>query len=251
MNKKRRAFYLVLMILVGLAAVTIGNKPIIAKKQLDLFIINGIIKKEQNINVTEWSLHAREKMENVKSLSDAKAVKAVLQEKFPDAKWTEAETDSAWQAKAVLAADGYKEESLTVTASLTTQTSQSYVIYEVKGKELSDQFSKKLEKDIEEKVSAIFRGKPTIFSCIKGEFNDKMSKSLPYYVNHLLDAFQAKQIEALEEADFVSSSAMTSIFDEKIQENDKVMNLQLGIRTQGMGGKTTFVVGTPIITIEY
>ena len=29
------------------------------------------------------------------------------------------------------------------------------------------------------------------------------------------------------------------------------MNLQLGLRKQGMGGKTTLVVGTPIITIEY
>jgi hypothetical protein len=251
MNKKRTAFYIVLIILVGLAAVTFGNNPIIAKKQLDLFIINGILQKEEDVNVTEWSLHAREKMGNVKSLSDAKAVLAELQEKYPDAKWTETESSSSWQAKALLSAEGNKEESITVTASLTTQTAQSYVIYEMKGKELSDQFSKKLKKDIEEKVSAIFRGKPTIFSCIKGEFNDKISRSLPYYVNHLLDAFQAKQIEALEEDDFVSASAITSIFDEKIQDNNKAMNLQLGIRTQGMGGKTTFVVGTPIITIEY
>ena len=29
------------------------------------------------------------------------------------------------------------------------------------------------------------------------------------------------------------------------------MNLQLGVRKQGLGAKTTIVVGTPIITIEY
>ena len=110
---------------------------------------------------------------------------------------------------------------------------------------------KRLDMEINKKISDIFRGKPTIFSCIKGEFSDKMNETLPYKVNHLLNAFQAKKVEALEEDDFISTSAYTPLFEERIDNSEKEMNVQIGLRTQDMGGKTTFVVGTPIITIEY
>ena len=35
------------------------------------------------------------------------------------------------------------------------------------------------------------------------------------------------------------------------RQSKKNMNLQIGIRSEGLGAKTTIVVGTPIITIEY
>jgi hypothetical protein len=78
-----------------------------------------------------------------------------------------------------------------------------------------------------------------------------MNEALPYYVSNLLDAFNAKEIEALKEESFISTSAYTPMFAERIETNKEAMNLQLAIRTEGLGGKTNIIVGTPIITIEY
>ena len=70
-------------------------------------------------------------------------------------------------------------------------------------------------------------------------------------MKHLLAVFKAKEVEALKEDAFISSSAYSTMFSESVEAGEKEMNVQLGIRNQGMGGKTTIVVGTPIITIEY
>ena len=78
-----------------------------------------------------------------------------------------------------------------------------------------------------------------------------MSKSVSEHVNHLLQAFQAQEIESLQEDSFISTTAYSPLFGETIQTMTDEMNLQLGVRKQGLGAKTTIVVGTPIITVEY
>ena len=78
-----------------------------------------------------------------------------------------------------------------------------------------------------------------------------MSKSVSEHVTSLLQAFQAQEIESLKEDSFISTTAYSPLFGETIQTMTDEINLQLGVRKQGLGGKTTIVVGTPIITIEY
>ena len=78
-----------------------------------------------------------------------------------------------------------------------------------------------------------------------------MNKSVSEHVNPLLQAFQAQEIESLKEDSFISTTAYSPLFGETIQTMTDEMNLQLGVRKQGLGGKTTIVVGTPIITVEY
>lgn len=242
---------IIITILIGLACLTIGNNITIARTKSDLITINEILQKQENVTINEWSLHARERLENVTSIEDAKAYQSELKRVFPNGDWVETKNHQSWQAKMVLNSSGQIEESIILTTSLTTDNVQSYIMYEVRGKKLANKEMKRLDMEINKKISDIFRGKPTIFSCIKGEFSDKMNETLPYKVNHLLDAFQAKKVEALEEDDFISTSAYTPLFEERIDNSEKEMNVQIGLRTQDMGGKTTFVVGTPIITIEY
>lgn len=242
---------IIITLIIGLACLTIGNNITIARTKSDLITINEILQKQENVTINEWSLHARERLENVSSIEDAKAYQSELKKVFQNGDWVETKNHQSWQAKMVLKSSGQIEESIILTTSLTTDNVQSYIMYEVRGKKLADKEMKRLDMEINKKISDIFRGKPTIFSCIKGEFSDKMNETLPYKVNHLLDAFQAKKVEALEEDDFISTSAYTPLFEERIDNSEKEMNVQIGLRTQDMGGKTTFVVGTPIITIEY
>jgi len=242
---------IVLFISVGLICLAFGNKSTIASTKLDLLTLSEILQKEENITIHEWSLHAREKLENVKSVEDAKSYQEELKKAFPDGNWEEVKNHQSTKFIMNFSSSEFSEESITITTSLTTNDPSSYIIYEVKGKKIGDKEMKRVNKVISEKISVIFRDKPAIFSCIKGEFSDKMNETLPYYVNELLNAFDAKTIEALVEDDFVSTSAYTHVLEEGMENNEKAMNLQLGLRTHGMGEKTTFVVGTPIITIEY
>jgi hypothetical protein len=86
---------------------------------------------------------------------------------------------------------------------------------------------------------------------MKGTVGDKMNEALPKTANHLLSVFNATEIEALKEETFMSVSAKSPLFTGSIENQRDNMNLQIGIRSEGLGAKTTIVVGTPIITIEY
>ncbi|MET3507371.1 YwmB family TATA-box binding protein [Halalkalibacter oceani] len=61
----------------------------------------------------------------------------------------------------------------------------------------------------------------------------------------------AKKVEALNEESFVSLSAYNPDWPTGIVTNELEMNVQLAIREQGLGARTTVTLGTPIITTEY
>ena len=94
-----------------------------------------------------------------------------------------------------------------------------------------------IEGSILKTTNDIFHGKSTIFSCIYGDVGGKMNKSVSEHVNQLLKAFQAQEIESLQEDSFISTTAYTPMFGETIQTMTNEMNLQLGVRKQGLGAK--------------
>jgi hypothetical protein len=78
-----------------------------------------------------------------------------------------------------------------------------------------------------------------------------MESTLSSRINGLLAAFKADEIESIRENNFISVSAISPLFAETLKRNHDNMNLQLAVRSQGLGSDTTLVIGTPIITIEY
>ncbi|MFC0475821.1 YwmB family TATA-box binding protein [Robertmurraya beringensis] len=247
---KKLSYVLLIMCLTGFAIINIGNKTIVAEEQLDLLTLASVVEGEQ-IPITGWSLHAREKVDHLDSLEDVKEFSNDLQKKFPEWSWNVNSKANMWEATGISTTDHGPKEKIQVLTTLTNHQPQTYIIYEVNDVKFSQQTTQFLENELPLQLSDIFRGKPTIFSCIKGEFSDKMNKSLPDTVNRLLTQFKAEEIESLDENNFVSSSAYSPMLSETLTSNQKEMNLQVGLRTQGLGAKTTLVVGTPIITIEY
>lgn len=238
----------VIIAIVFLVILKSWDFPAAAKEKIDLLNIIAILKDEE-IHIKEWSLYAREKADHFQSLEEVKEHAESLKEKFPDWKWTINENLSHWELIGTNRTEGRKE--YIKILSPTTNSSQTYMIYELKGSHLN----KESEHFIKEKWSAtvfdIFRGNATIFSCIKGEFSDNINTTLPKSINRLMALFQAEKIESIEENDFVSTSAYSPLFADSIKNNDKEMNVQIGMRNEGLGARTTIVVGTPIITIEY
>lgn len=240
--------FLTIIGIISFMMINIGNKTTIAEGELDLITIASTLQDE-NIMIREWSLHAREKMEDLQSIEDVRNYIGEMKQRFPDWVWKMTTTKKHLEAVAVLKMEG-KTESIKISTPIKGQV-QTYVLYEAKGLGWNRKLQLELQQQMSDRISDIFRGNPIFFSCMKGEFNDKMNKTLSKRMEQVLNAFQAKEIEGLKEETFMSTSAYTSMFAGSVETNGNEMNLQIGMRNQGLGGETTLVVGTPIVTIEY
>jgi hypothetical protein len=243
---KKNLYVLLILSMVGFILLNIVS----AKDEPDLFKMASILEDE-NMIIHKWSLNAREILETVQTKQEAENKVNQLKEQFPNWDWSFSDDDEKWEAKAVFTPKKDVNESIRILSTVTKARVQTYIVYEVTGKGWNEGTKNFIEGSISKRMNDIFHGKSTIFSCVYSDFGDKMNESLPGHVNQLLKAFQAQEIESLEEDSFISTTAYSPLFEEKIQTMTDEMNLQLGVRKQRLGGKTTLVVGTPIITVEY
>ncbi|CAH2713909.1 putative protein YwmB [Neobacillus rhizosphaerae] len=270
MNRNSKIFLSVIAI-ISFILVVIGNRTTEAYGGLDLFHIDGVdallfqkdesnpdlakigsVLQAENILLNEWSFYAREHLSGMKSEQEVKEYVEKLQQKFPDWDWSVKSTSQKWEAIAVSPTAKNHSEMLQIMATHTNQPVNAYIVYSVSGKEWNKAQEAYFTSDhFKNRLSDIFRGKPTVFSCMKGVVSDKIDTALPTTVSKLLSSFNAKEIEALNEETFMSVSATSPMFTGSIDNQKNNMNLQIGIRSEGLGAKTTIVVGTPIITIEY
>ncbi|MCQ6274634.1 YwmB family TATA-box binding protein [Bacillus sp. V3B] len=239
---KKILYVLLSLSVVGCILLNIAS----AKESPDLFEMASILEHE-NMIINEWSLHAREKLETVQIEQKVDQ----LMEQFPEWDWEITEDEEKWETTAFSPMEKGVSETIRIISTKTENQAQTYMIYEVLGEGWGEETKELLQASVFEKINDVFHGKPTIFSCVYSEFGDKMNKALPSRVKDLLKAFQAQEIETLEENTFIATTAYSPLFAGMIKGPTEEMNLQLGVRKQGLGGETTLVVGTPIITIEY
>ncbi len=245
---KIKKTHIVLLILVGLYFCQIGSRSSAAGDgEPDLLKLVTVLNGE-HILLKEWSFYAREHVVNLKSAGEVREYARKLRQRFPDWKWSESNTSQKWEMTAVSSTSNYHQETLQFMATHTKQPVDAYIIYRVSGTKWNKQAESFFTTDhYKKRLNDIFIEKPTFFSCVKGNFSGKINSSLSKTVNNLLANFKAKEIEALKEDQFMSVTANSPFFADSIQDR----NLQIGVRSEGLGGKTAIVVGTPIITIEY
>jgi hypothetical protein len=244
--RKKIAYMIVIVVMAGLFVLENG----FAAKELDLLKVVSIFKNE-HILLNEWSLYAREHLVKLKSEKEVQEYAEKLQQKFPNWSWKVTNTSHKWEITAVSPTSKHHKETLQLMATHTKQPVDAYIVYRVDGKTWNKHSEAFFTRDqFENRLAEIFHGKPIIFSCVKGQTSDKIESALPKTVKNLLSIFNAKEIEALKEDTFMSVSAHSPLLAEPIQNKKNNMNLQIGVRQNGMG-VNTIVVGTPIITIEY
>jgi hypothetical protein len=246
---KIKTIYIILFMMVGFIFFQLGNRTAISAGERDSDLLKLVTAFEnENILLKEWSLYAREHLVNLKSAGEVKEYTLKLKDKFPDWEWSESMTNEKWEVTALSPTSQHHQEMLQIMATHTNKPIDAYIVYRVSGKEWNKQSATFFTSDqYKNRLNDIFHGTPTIFSCMKGELDGKMSTTLPETMNHLLTIFKAKEIEALKEDKFMSVTAQSPSFAGSIENR----NLQIGVRASGLGAKTTVVVGTPIITIEY
>jgi len=238
---KKIPFILSIFGIIGFIVLQAGNKTTVADANHEIKTLASVLQDE-NILITGWSVYARETLEEENVDKLVRDLKAQL----PN--WTWEGSDGEITA---VSNSPELQEKIKIVSTDTNGPIHTYVMYEVRGRYWNKNTETFLNKNLPGRIFDIFRGNATTFSCIEGEFNDKIKSALPVYKSKLLKAFKAEEVEGLEEESFISTSAVSPLFDKSLS-NEHEMNMQLGLRkTERLGAKTTLVVGTPIITIEY
>lgn len=240
---------IVIFIMVGFIMFQIGSQAAAAAGEGNQDITKLVtVFKGKHILINEWSSYAREPLVNLKSAGEVKEYARKLQKKFPDWKWSETNTSQEWEVTAISPTSNYHKEMLQIMATHTKQAVGAYLVYSASGTRWNNQTESFFTSgQFKNRLNDIFQESPEIFSCIEGSFSGKINESLSETVNNLLTIFKAKEIEALKEEKFMSVTAQSPFFADSIDHR----NLQIGVRSEGLGGETNIVVGTPIITIEY
>ncbi|RFU64237.1 YwmB family TATA-box binding protein [Bacillus sp. V59.32b] len=247
-NKMKK--FLPYIVFIGFIGFMFGNSTIVAKNKTDIITMTERLQHDRNVEIEEWTVYAREKNTDIRSETDFNKAIEKLSKAFPHFKWEVDKNKGEWKAQAEYKNSGTGlTESIKLMATDNKTEPVSYIIYEVKGQSWEDRHALFFGKTFQNRLTDIFRENPTIFSCIKGVINDNIEKVLRNEIGRLLELFQAREIESIKEDRFISVSAQTSMFEQTLTNEE--LNLQLALRTDGLGGKTTFVVGTPIVTFEY
>ncbi|WP_223701075.1 YwmB family TATA-box binding protein [Sutcliffiella deserti] len=207
---------------------------------------------EKNININEWKLYARNNVYEIRDLVTFQKEVNELKQNMGHLKWSVEVEEDQWRAVGTYYNDQYKhEETLQLITTHINSNPTSYLLYEVTGYGWEKTSAEKIINLFHSNISIISLEKLEIFSCMTGEVSAKIEDGLQNTTNILLDAFSARVIEELHEDNFVSISAYTELWNNVLPTHQGMMNLQIGLRKQGLGEKTTVIVGTPIITVEY
>jgi len=208
------------------------------------------VLEQQPLEINEWSLYAREPLTPMKNQKDFDMKFLQLKETFQGFEWELKRERETWRAVGTLKSqDISMEETIQLVWTPKKERTYTYLLYSAKGEQWEN--NQKYTDMYDNRYHKLFTSNPTIFSCVKGQFNDKIESVLSLKVRQLLNEFRAEPRESLVEESFVSMSAYTEMWEEALPTEQHRMNLQIGMRKMGMGGETTFVVGTPIITSEY
>ncbi|MFE7063695.1 YwmB family TATA-box binding protein [Sutcliffiella sp. NPDC057660] len=251
----QRVISLIFVLVVCFTGVILGNER--SRAQLPTEISTEILEiaqvfQEKKINIKEWKLYGRNNVYKIRDLVGFQKEVNGLKKKMGHLNWTVEVEDDQWKAIGTHYNDSLKqEESLQLITTHTNSSKTSYLLYEVTGYGWEKTSAREILKDFHSNLTKISQENIEIFSCMTGDFSDKIEGGLQNTTNILLDAFSARVIEELNEDTFVSVSAYTELWNNVLPTQHGKMNLQIGLRKQGLGDKTTVIVGTPIITVEY
>lgn len=238
------------MVIMSCTVMFFGNSSILAKPKFDLVKIAEIVENEGNMNITGWSVFAREINTEIATKKEFERKVSTLKEEFPQFNWSIAEDQDVWKAEASWPhAKNKIIEKIRFVSAKEHNTIFTYIIYQVDGVKWDKDTFSSLLKTYETKKNNLFQGNPSVFSCIKGFMSGNMNSVLENDMKKQLNLFKATEIEGVQERNFSSVSAHSPFFSETLTK--KGINMQIGLRKNNLDSTTNFVIGTPIITFEY
>ncbi|MEJ9150993.1 MULTISPECIES: YwmB family TATA-box binding protein [Bacillus] len=237
--------YIIFVIIIGImgfSIVLLGKNTIAVNPKPEIETLANLAES-MNGTISSWSLHTREPIQSEKIGQTVRK----LQAEFSHWAWSK-NTNSNESSYSAVSTKGNIRQTIQIVSN---ENEQSYVLYTVEGSDLKKENLSFIHGGFEENYSKIFIHHPLVFSCIKGKFNGKLKEVLSNQVSSMMTALNAKETEALKEDDLYSISAYSKQFSQSLPLKEKRMNLQIGLREEQLDANTSFVIGTPIITVEY
>ena len=233
-RKNRILAYIALAIVIVVVA---GNQTMQARDKLDVVTIADILEKEENLNIEEWSVFAREINNEITTKEEFENKVSALKKEFPEFHWNIAWNEADWKAEAFHVENDVTELIRMVT-TVEHNNRVTYIIYEMKGHQWESKSSSVLQRVFQHKINYIFEENPSIFSCVKGSINDNMDSVFVSETDRLLNLFKAREVEGVREENFSSISAHSTLFTQTIANEE--INVQVGLRRDGLGSKDKF-----------
>lgn len=127
-------------------------------------------------------------------------------------------------------------------------TSSIDVSYQIDSKNQVYFDEHELASQLNESIGNIFTKASHNYACIRLVAGGNIDSV--HFFDRIIENLSIEQINRLEEQGFTVISGYTDQWSTAIPVGDSSMNIQLASR-EGLGGKTTFTLGTPILTTEY
>jgi hypothetical protein len=210
------------------------------------------VMQNNGASVEEWYLYSREQLPSIRDFQTFKKTVDNYREKTGRFQWKINKEKDRWTAVGTyIDTENDYEEKIKLVTTLKNHDPLTYILFSVHGYGWNKKEWNSFMSSFQKTRNDIFRENPIFFTCVKGEISDNMESVLYNSVEKWLKNFQATPVEWLDEKTFVSVSAYTEQWENALPTDRDQINLQIALRKEGIGGKTTMVVGTPIITVEY
>ncbi|MDE5055217.1 YwmB family TATA-box binding protein [Niallia taxi] len=205
------------------------------------------IAVQNNINVDNWTMYIKEPIKQFTTMSDLDKSVSTFMKTEKDYTWSKKQAEK----------DHFKIEGKKESANLELEEKVLIIIYSQNGKyNLSITYDMKGNWN-ESKWPAIFNmyknkiENYSTFYTVQGTAN--VEQSLYNEASHLLTDFSGEKVQSLNENNFVSLSAYTKRWENKLPLGDnQYMNLHIAYRvTSESKNKVKVTIGSPIITSEY
>lgn len=202
--------------------------------------------KEQNIDIGSWSLYAKRPITEYDSVRDIKDSIEEIKKDYSEFSWSR-EKDKGDHivitGKRTLPSLNVKEKMLLIYFRA-GDGYQLSVTHDVKGDGWDREGIEEILRTYQTEIDQY-----SVFYTIQG--HTSLKEDLDKETESLLTKFSAKEMEQINERNFVSVSAMTDKWENSIPlGNGRSMNLHIAYRNSD-NGVTTVTIGTPIITSEY
>ncbi|OZI13434.1 hypothetical protein CEW92_00960 [Bacillaceae bacterium SAS-127] len=242
MSRMKMSIVIKCFLLICFIIIVYGNSTIAKSTSNHLVRLTEDVQKE-NGHVEEWTVHMRERLNE----QEMKQVALKLQEYLSE--WT---FTVDWKdEKAVVASHSTGKLSQKIQIISTGQQDSHYfLLYTVISTD-EDRIRTFMKREFVKINSQFFHESTQVFTCVKGSFDGKIEEVLSNQFSGLMNGWKANELEVVSEESFYSVSAYSEQFNQGLPLPSHQMNVQIGLRKNGSGAKTNFVIGTPIITIEY
>jgi hypothetical protein len=208
------------------------------------------VAEEQGIDIASWKVYIRKSVKHVATEDEVREeiTKMMSEDKSYNWKSEGNEGDHHYKkiGKKINEVNGIEEQAI-ITIFRDGPNYRVSLAYEVTGNGWSKENWEYLKSTYKDELE-----RDSVYYSVYGTLDYDKGNSFKAEAKSMLESFSAEKVEEMKEDQFISISAYVKDWEMKIPtKNDKVFNLQFGLRVDPEKKQVSVAIGTPIITSGY